>query len=79
MIQPNDFGKYKKDDVIKAGFKVIDYGVTYTDLKKDFGINLTVEQRLKYCIGFRCEKNWRGCVPVFDPSQIWLMKEKGEI
>lgn len=69
-LQPNKFGKYKKADVLKHGYEIIDYGFTATEIKRDTGVSLTPEQRLKHCIGFQCERAWRGCVPVFDILDI---------
>ena len=53
--------------------------MTASLLKKEYGITLTAEQRLKHCIGFQCKKAWRGCVPVFDVYTILMLHDKGEL
>lgn len=78
-LTPNNKGKFKKEDVIKAGYQIIDYGVTATEIERELGIKLTMEQRLKHCIGFRCERGWRGCVPVFDLLEIAVKASNGEL
>jgi hypothetical protein len=84
MIKSNNFGRFKKQDIINNKYKILDdkdsseYS-TSTELNENFGIKLTTEQKLKHCIGFVCKKEWRGCIPVFDMTEMWLKKEKGEL
>jgi len=78
-LEPNKFGKYKKDEVVAAGYQVLEYGCTATQLKEDTNIRLTNEQRLKHCIGFMCKREWRGCVPVFDILQIVHLDSTGKL
>jgi hypothetical protein len=71
MLKKNAHGRYLKKDVLRAGYDIVSYGMTYTQLKdflRDSGIhiNWTDEERIKYCFAFRCEPAWRGCVPVYD-------------
>lgn len=79
VLKPNKFGKYKKDEILEAGYTIIDYGFTATDIKKMTGVNLLQEQRLKYCIGFKTTPGSRGYVPVFDPNDIYKHLETGEL
>lgn len=102
-LKPNDFGKYRKEDVIKAGYTIFETEIklleneegerktdidgnyiydetqyiTATQLKREYGITLTPEQRLKHCIGFQCKKSWRGCIPVFELLDIMLKQSNG--
>lgn len=79
MLKPNRFGRYIKNEIINVGYEILDDGLTATDIKRDFGIALTHEQRLQYAIGFVCKKEWRGCVPVFDIAEILLKDARGEL
>jgi hypothetical protein len=71
MLKKNSHGRYLKKDVIKAGYNIVSWGMTYTELKnilreQGIHINWSDEERIKYCFAFRCEASWRGCVPVYD-------------
>lgn len=78
-LEPNKFGKYKKDEVIAAGYQIIEHGHTASQVKEYSNINLTHEQRLKHCIGFICKSEWRGCVPVFDTLLIVQLNSIGKL
>lgn len=72
-MQPNKYGKYKREDVVKNGYKIYpaDAGLlSATDLKKVFGLTVASEDRLEKCIGFVCGKGNYGCHPVFDPFKV---------
>lgn len=81
MPKPNAHGKYKKADVIKENYQIIDHDgfMTAKQIHDELGVMLTHEQRLKYCKGFRCKKEWRGCSPVFDLWEIAQLIEQGII
>jgi hypothetical protein len=67
-LQPNKYGRFKKVDVMNAGYEVITYGLTATEIEEHTGIKLTLEQKLKHCLGFKCSRF--GCVPTFDILQV---------
>ena len=77
LPKPNHQGRWKKADVIANGYEILDYGDTASDVEKETGIKLDPQQRIDHCMGFRCEKAWRGCVPVFDIMDIAIKKSKG--
>jgi len=79
QLKPNRYGRFRKEDVLENGFEIVTYGVTATEIEKEVGVKLTMQQRLKHCLGFRCEKSWRGCVPVFDTLDIALKHDRGEL
>lgn len=79
MLKPNNFGRYKKNEIIQAGYEIVTYGSTYSEIKSELGIQLTDKQRLELCIGFRCEKAWRGCVPVYDLLDLLGKLSRGEL
>jgi len=69
-LQPNKFGKFKKEDVKKAGYRIFDAGVTYSEVKEIVEGTLNQEERLSLCEGFVCKREWRGCVPVYDVFKV---------
>lgn len=79
MLKPNNFGRYKKKDIISAGYPIVTYGATYSEVKEQLGIDLDASQRIDLCIGFRCEKAWRGCVPVYDLLDLLGKLSRGEL
>lgn len=81
MLEPNNFGKYKKKEIEKAGYEILaeNIGVSATDVRKFTGVKLTNEQRLKYCKGFRTGKGMRGYIPVFDLDDIFKAINDGEL
>lgn len=79
MLEPNKFGKYKKEEVLANGYQIVEYGYTATDIKKETGIAIPPAKRLEHCIGFVCKQTWYGCVPVFDMFEIAIKKDKGEL
>ncbi|MGM2623000.1 hypothetical protein ACS2QB_28295 [Bacillus cereus group sp. Bce039] len=80
---PNRFGRYKKKDVIAKGYDIfsekIEGFLTATEVKETFGVNLTQEERLKHCVGFRCDNKLRGCIPVFDIIDISVKIRDGKV
>lgn len=79
QLNPNRYGRFRKEDVLKNGYEIVEYGITATEIEKQLGVKLTMKQRLKHCIGFRCEKSWRGCVPVFDILDIALKNNRNQL
>lgn len=68
-LQPNRYGKYKKDDIIAAGYEIYDYGYTYSELKEE-GFTLNEKERIELIDGFKTGKGYRGYVPVYDILKV---------
>ena len=84
MIKCNRFGRFKKEDILNNQYRILDdvesEGLyTATEINEFLNVKLTTEQKLEHCVGFVCKREWRGCVPVFDGTDLWLKKEKGEL
>lgn len=79
MLKPNKFGKYKKGEVVQAGYKIVEDGATATEIKNETGITIPPEKRLEHCVGFVCKQSWRGCVPVFDILDIAIKNDRGKL
>lgn len=79
MLKPNDFGKYKKEDVLKNGFEIVTYGMTASEIEKYYNIKIPKELRQELSIGFMCRSEWRGCSPVFDIQKILQLKQEGKL
>jgi len=79
MLKPNKFGKYKKGEVVQAGYRILENGLTATEIKNETGIFIPPEKRLEHCVGFVCKQSWRGCVPVFDILEIGYKESIGKL
>lgn len=77
-MNPNKFGRFKKEDVERSGYKIFEDGVSYTEVKELTGCNLSQKERLDLCIGFVCKRAFRGCVPVYDVFEIDKYMEEKE-
>jgi hypothetical protein len=71
-LKPNRFGKYKKEEIIRNGYKIIDYGKTATEINRLYGITMTKEDRKKHFLGFKTGRGYRGYSPSFDDIDVLL-------
>jgi len=78
-MEDNGKGKYSKEQLIKNGYKIINYGMTATEIKKDFDIEIPKNRRIELSMGFVTGKGWRGYAPAFDIAKIFEMYENGEL
>lgn len=77
LLIPNEKGKYKKSDILLHGYEIVDYGLTASEIRKQYGITIPEELRLELAIGFKTGKGWRGYSPVYDIYKIQTLKFTG--